>query len=79
MVVIRLARYGRKHKPFYRIVVIDKRKARNGLYIEQVGCYDPFQCKNTNINYEKILYWKSVGAQMSKTVISLIKKKSINN
>lgn len=79
MVVIRLARHGRKKKAFYRVVVIDRRKARNGLFIEQIGYHDPFQLKNTSINYERILYWKSVGAQMSKTVISLVKKISMNN
>lgn len=78
MVKIRLTRMGRKNLPFYRIVVIDSRKARDSQYIEKIGHYDPLWKNKTNteigfINKERFLYWTSVGAQATKVVKRLAK------
>ena len=75
MVMIRLARMGATKKPFYRIVVIEKDRARNGRSIEVVGTYDP----RTNpaavkLQHERIQYWIGVGAQMSDRVAKLVAK-----
>ncbi len=72
MVIIRLYRKGKKKKPFYNLVVIDKRKARNGKFIEKVGTYNPLS-KELKIKIEKIKYWKEKGAKESRTVRFLIK------
>ena len=78
MLAIRLARFGKKKQPFYRIVVLDKRKPRNGRTVEIVGTYDPL--KNPaliQLNAERVKYWLSVGAQPSDTVRSFFKAKQI--
>ena len=78
MLAIRLARIGKKKQPFYRIVVLDKRKPRNGRTVEIVGTYDPL--KNPaliQLNAERVKYWLSVGAQPSDTVRSFFKAKQI--
>ena len=75
MLAIRLARYGKKKMPSYRIVVIDKKRARNGRFTEVVGTYDPR--KNpaaVNLKAERIKYWLARGAQPSDTVRSFLKK-----
>ena len=75
MVVIRLARGGAKKRPFYRVVVADRRFPRDGRYIEQVGTYDPRTTQNqVNLKLERVNHWIGVGAQPSDTVRSLIKK-----
>lgn len=73
MVVIRLSRKGSKKRPFYHVVVADRRNPRDGSFIENVGTYDP---KDTTLalNFEKIGEWISKGAQPSDTVRSLIKR-----
>jgi small subunit ribosomal protein S16 len=73
--MIRLARVGATKKPFYRIVVIEKDRARNGRSIEVVGTYNP----RTNpmavtLEHARIQYWVSVGAQMSDRVAKLVAK-----
>ena len=73
MVKIRLARIGRKNIPFYRIVVTDSKKARDGEYIEKVGHYDPRK-KDLKMNRGRIEYWISKGAQPTNTVAKLIAK-----
>ena len=73
MVRIRLARRGRKKIPFYRIVVIDSKKAGDGKYIENVGHYDP-RSKELLLNRDRIEYWISKGAQPTNTVAKLIAK-----
>jgi len=76
MTVIRLTRMGRKKKPFYRIVVTDSRKRRDGGWIESIGYYNPVsQPKEVKIDEERLNYWLSVGAQMSDTVKRLAGKK----
>jgi len=74
-VTIRLSRHGAKKKPFYRIVVSDRRFPRDGRYIEQVGTYDPSPASGgIKLNREKIEHWIKNGAQPSQTVSELIKK-----
>ncbi|MBC7795659.1 MAG: 30S ribosomal protein S16 [Pyrinomonadaceae bacterium] len=74
MVTISLMRMGAKGKPFYRIVVKEKRQKRDGKYLEKVGSYNPMTHPSTVIlNHERIQYWISVGAQPTDTVRSLIK------
>ncbi len=69
MTVIRLARYGRKKKPFYRIVVTDSRKRRDSGWIESIGYYNPLTDPATvKIDEERLNYWLSTGAKMSKRV-----------
>ena len=76
MVVLRLKRMGRTHRPFYRIGAMDKRSPRNGRVIEELGWYDPIasEDKQFKIKTERVEYWLSVGAQPSQTVASLLKK-----
>uniref|UniRef100_A0A7S0XKV9 30S ribosomal protein S16 n=1 Tax=Chrysocystis fragilis TaxID=1411660 RepID=A0A7S0XKV9_9STRA len=78
LVRIRLARHGRKHRPFYRIVVADARSKRDGRHIERVGTYDPIAAKDgvkeVRLNSERIKYWISVGAQPTQRVAWLLGK-----
>lgn len=73
MVKIRLSRKGRKKIPFYRIVVIDSKKARDGKFIERVGHYDP-RSKELSLKRDRIEYWISKGAHPTDTVAKLIAK-----
>jgi len=76
-VAIRLKREGTKDKPFYRIVVADQRKRRDGRFIESLGTYNPMlkgDAVNFNIDLAKTDDWISKGARPSETVSSLIKK-----
>ena len=74
MLMIRLARFGAKKKPFYRIVVIEKERARNGRAIEVVGQYNPLtNPAQVTLKHERIAHWKGVGAQVSDTVAKLLK------
>ena len=78
---IRMTRMGRKHRPFYRIVVIDRQKAREGKAIEEVGTYDPMvkdKAARVKLKMERIEYWQSVGALPSDRVATLIKKVKTN-
>ncbi len=69
MTTIRLTRMGRKKKPFYRIVVTDSRKRRDGGWIESIGYYNPMiKENNIKVDEERLNYWTSVGAQMSDRV-----------
>lgn len=72
--VIRLTRLGRKKRPFYRIVVTDSRKKRDGGSIEAIGFYNPLtEPATVSVDKERLEYWKSVGAQMSERVAKLTK------
>ena len=74
-VAIRLTRQGSKDRPYYKIVVTDKRSRRDGRFIEQIGTYDPMkEGDNYEINLEKAEAWLAKGAQPSDTVSSIIKK-----
>jgi small subunit ribosomal protein S16 len=73
--MIRLARFGAKKKPSYRVVVIDKERARNSRSVEVVGFYNPVsQPPVVSLKHERIEYWVKNGAQPSDTVTRLIKK-----
>ena len=74
MLMIRLARFGAKKKPFYRVVVIEKEKARDGRNIEVVGHYNPRTTPAAvELKHERITHWVKAGAQMSDTVTRLVK------
>jgi small subunit ribosomal protein S16 len=74
-VKIRLARYGAKKKPFYRIVVADIESPRNGRYLEKVGTYDPLKDPaQISLENERIQYWIGKGAVPTDTVKNLLKK-----
>jgi small subunit ribosomal protein S16 len=71
---IRLMRMGKIRTPFFRVVITDSRKARNGLSIEEIGRYVPGQEPSLiEINSERALYWLGVGAQPSEAVEALLK------
>jgi small subunit ribosomal protein S16 len=75
VVMIRLARVGARKQPYYRIVAIEKDRARNGRSIEVVGTYNPRTNPATvNLKHERIAYWRSVGAQFSTIVEKLVAK-----
>lgn len=75
---IRLTRLGRKKKPFYRIVVADSQKARDGRFLEIVGTYDPIQNPAAvTIDNDKLQEWLGKGALPTTTVQSLIRKAAI--
>jgi small subunit ribosomal protein S16 len=75
VVMIRLARVGATKKPYYRVVVIEKDRARNGRSIEVVGTYNPRTNPATvNLVHERIQYWVGVGAQLSDRVAKLVEK-----
>ena len=74
-VAIRLRREGALNRPYFKVVVTDKRSPRDGKFIEIVGTYDPKKRgMNSTLKLERIDYWISKGAQPSDTVRSLIKK-----
>jgi small subunit ribosomal protein S16 len=74
MLMIRLARFGAKKKPSYRVVVIDKERARNSRSVEVVGFYNPVsQPHVVNLKHERIEHWIKNGAQPSETVSRLLK------
>ena len=78
MLAIRLARYGKKKKPFYRVVVTDKRRPRNGRFVEVVGTYDPLKKPaEIRLDAERIRYWLGCGAQPSDTVRSFLRNQKI--
>jgi len=80
MVVIRMTRGGTKHKPFYRIVAMDKRKPRESRYIDLIGYYNPMkETPDINIDLNKYNDWLEKGAKPSTTVKSLIKKVKSDN
>ena len=75
MVSIRLNRQGAKNRPYYKIVVVDSHKRRDGAYIEQLGTYDPMvEGVNYKIDLGKVDKWLKTGAKPSETVASIIKK-----
>ena len=72
--MIRLARFGARKKPFYRVVVIEKDRARNGRSIELVGTYNPRTTPATvQFKHDRITYWTGKGAQLSDRVARLLK------
>ena len=78
MVRIRLRRLGARGHPFYRIVVADRRAARDGAFIEQLGTYDPLQDPPAvTLDEERALKWLRNGAQPSDAVRHLLDKAGI--
>ena len=73
MLMIRLARFGAKKKPFYRVVVIEKERARNGRNLEVLGHYNPVSSPaQVLLKHERLEYWTKNGAQMSDRVKRLV-------
>ena len=75
MLMIRLARIGARKQPYYRVVVIEKARARNGRPVEVVGTYNPrTNPASIDLKRERIDYWVSKGAQLSDRVNKLVSK-----
>jgi small subunit ribosomal protein S16 len=73
---IRLTRKGAKKKPFYRVVVTERRSSRDGSFVEILGYYNPQTNPPTvELNMERVRHWIDKGAQPSETVGSLLKKR----
>lgn len=72
MLTIRFTRKGKKNQPFFKVVVVDKRRSsKGGRSVEELGFFDPLK-KRKSLNKERILYWISKGAQPSATVHNLL-------
>lgn len=77
MLAIRLARTGAKKKPHYRVVVIDKERARDGRFVEILGHYNPtMDPVELRLDKDRVQYWISKGAQPSPTVSRLMSRSS---
>jgi small subunit ribosomal protein S16 len=73
--MIRLARVGARKQPYYRVVVIEKERARNGRSVEVVGTYNPrTNPASVDLKKDRIEHWVSKGARMSETVARLVSK-----
>lgn len=78
MLTIRLSRFGKRKKPFYRVVVIESSRARNGRVVEAVGTYDPLKKPaEIKLDSDRVKYWLGSGAQPSDTVRSFIRQQKI--
>lgn len=78
MVKIRLTRIGRTHDAFYRIVIADSRRARDGKFIEIIGRYQPTMKQNqVELKGDRALYWMHQGAQPTETVRSILRKEGV--
>jgi small subunit ribosomal protein S16 len=78
LLAIRLTRKGKKKKPFYRIVVTEKTRPRDGRFVEIVGTYDPLVSPaDVRLKEDRVKYWLSVGAQPSDTVRSFFVKQKL--
>lgn len=73
MVKIRLQRLGSTHKPFYRVVVAESSRARDGKFLEVIGTYNPLK-DEFNVDRESLEKWVKNGAQPTDTVKSLLRK-----
>ncbi len=77
MLMIRLARFGARKQPYYRVVVIEKDRSRNGRSVEVVGTYNPRTSPATiDLKRERIEHWTNHGAQLSDRVAKLLAVKS---
>ena len=74
MLMIRLARFGAKKRAFFRVVVIEKERARDSRNLEVVGHYNPTGAQAVNLKHDRIEHWTKNGAQMSDTVKRLVAK-----
>ena len=78
MLTIRLSRIGKRKKPFYRVVVIERSRPRDGRVVEAVGTYDPLKKPaEIKLDAERVKYWLGSGAQPSDTVRSFIRQQKI--
>ncbi|MHC4809705.1 MAG: 30S ribosomal protein S16 [Planctomycetota bacterium] len=81
MVVLRLKRLGRTHRPFYRLCAMDKRSPVDGRAIEELGWYNPVAPEGqpeVALKADRIRYWLSVGAQPSRTVRDMLRRNDID-
>ena len=81
MVKLRLKRFGRRNRPFYRICVMETRNPRDGKTIEEIGFYDPVEkddAKALRVDEDRAMHWLGVGAQPSDTVKSLLRRAGID-
>jgi small subunit ribosomal protein S16 len=76
MLTLRLSRLGRKNKPLFRVIAVDKMKDPWGAFLEKLGNYNP-QTKEATLDVERIKYWIGLGAQPSKTLHNLLITKGI--
>lgn len=79
-VKLRLKRFGRTHRSFFRLNAVDARRPRDGRVLEELGMYDPGEkdsAKAVRLNRERIEYWLGVGAQPSETAAALLEKNGI--
>ena len=77
MVVIRLARGGAKHRPFFNVVVTDSRNRRDGRFIERIGFFNPIaneKQERFRISSDRLNHWTAQGAQVSDAVKKLVKE-----
>jgi len=78
LVRIRLQRLGSRHAPFYRVVVMDSRRAQNSKFIENLGYYNPTKKPEiVELKADRVKHWLSVGAQPTDTCRSMIRKQGI--
>ena len=77
---IRLKRFGTKKRPYYRIVVVDKKAPRDGKTIDELGYYHPIEAEDKQITFdaEKVRAWLDKGARLSDTVRSILNKKNFS-
>lgn len=79
-VALRFKRFGRRHRPFYRLEAIHKRNARDGKSLETLGYYDPLvedPVKRSKLDAERIQFWLDQGARPSVTVSAFLRKLSV--
>ncbi len=77
MLKIRLKRAGGRNRPFYRVVVVDSRKARDSRALEEIGYYNPLEKPFLiNVDRERVDYWKERGAQVTDSVKTLLKREN---
>ena len=78
---LRLARAGAKKRPFFNIVVSDKRNRRDGSFIERLGFYNPTasekEKQSLRVDLARVAHWKAQGAQVSPTVARLVKQYAV--
>jgi len=75
MVTVRLSRLGTQHAPYYRIVVADQRRKRDGRFLERIGIYDPRSSpEKLTLDEARLDYWVKKGARLSETVSQLTQR-----
>ncbi len=80
MLCIRMQRFGRRNRPFYRISAVDRRTRRDGAPVEELGWFNPVEKnpeKQLSLNDERVKYWLSMGAQPSDTVRDMLAKRNL--